>query len=278
MEPAGKSREKVLSVAIGGFGAVGRRVAEAIDGGRIKALRLVAVSARDVKKAEGAMSGFLRPPPVLPLVELAGLADIVVECAPAAVFECIARPALEAGRTLVVVSVGALLGRESLIDLAERQGARIIVPSGALLGLDAVTAAAEGTIRRVRMVTRKPVRGLIGAPYLEEHGIDLGGLAEPKRVFEGTAREAARGFPANLNVAAALSLAGIGAERTRVEIWADPALERNVHEIHVEADSASFRMQIENIPSEENPRTGKITALSVIAALRKLAGPLRVGT
>jgi len=171
-----------------------------------------------------------------------------------------------------------LLGRESLIDLAERQGARIIVPSGALLGLDAVTAAAEGTIRRVRMVTRKPVRGLIGAPYLEEHGIDLGGLAEPKRVFEGTAREAARGFPANLNVAAALSLAGIGAERTRVEIWADPALERNVHEIHVEADSASFRMQIENIPSEENPRTGKITALSVIAALRKLAGPLRVGT
>jgi aspartate dehydrogenase len=152
------------------------------------------------------------------------------------------------------------------------------VPTGALIGLDAVRAAAEGTIHSVRMVTRKPPRGLAGAPYLEANRISVEGLTAPLRVFEGTAREGARGFPANVNVAAALSLAGVGPDRTRLEIWADPALERNTHRIEVEADSARFSMAIENVPSDENPRTGRITALSVVAALRGLVAELRVGT
>lgn len=277
VERQGGPARAELAVAIGGFGAIGRRVAEALDRGALPGLVLVAVSARDVRKAEAAMAGFRRPVAVMPLGELAEHADIVIECAPAAVLEDIARPALEAARTLLVVSVGALLERPFLIELARARGGRIVIPSGALIGLDAVTAAAEGEIHAVRMITRKPVRGLAGAPYLVEHAIDIDGLAAPRRVFAGSAREAARGFPANLNVAAALSLAGIGPDRTQVEIWADPALERNVHAIEVEADSASFRMTIENVPSE-NPKTGRITALSVIAALRKLAGPVRVGT
>ena len=128
------------------------------------------------------------------------------------------------------------------------------------------------------MITRKPPRGLLGAPYLDEHGIDIAGLAEPKLVFSGTARAAARGFPANVNVAAALALAGIGPDRTSVEIWADPGVTRNIHRIEVEAEAARFSMQIENVPSEENPRTGRLTALSVIAALKKLVSPLAVGT
>ena len=110
------------------------------------------------------------------------------------------------------------------------------------------------------------------------NGISLAGLNQARRVFDGTAREGARGFPANVNVAAALSLAGIGPDRTRLEIWADPAVDRNMHTIEVEADSARFTLAIENVPSEENPRTGKITALSVIAALRGLVAPLKVGT
>jgi aspartate dehydrogenase len=152
-----------------------------------------------------------------------------------------------------------------------------VVPTGALIGLDAVTAAAEGTIHSVRLVTRKPPLGLAGALYLVEHGINVEGLAEPLRIFEGTAREAATGFPANLNVAVALSLAGIGPDRTRVEIWADPTVTRNTHRIEVDSDSARFSMTIENIPSE-NPRTGRITALSVIACLRKQRASLRIGT
>ncbi len=118
----------------------------------------------------------------------------------------------------------------------------------------------------------------MGAPYLEANGIDVSGLSEPKCVFTGTAREAARGFPANVNVAAALALAGIGPDRTTVEIWADPTVTRNTHRIEVEAEAARLLLQVENVPSAENPRTGRLTALSVIAALKKLSSPLAIGT
>ncbi len=184
---------------------------------------------------------------------------------------------LEAGKRVMVLSAGALLTQPDLIALARKCGGQIIVPTGALLGLDAVTAAAEGRIHSVRMVTRKPPNGLAGAPYLVANNISVDNLREPKRVFAGTAREAAAGFPANVNVAAALGLAGIGPDRTLMEIWADPAIDRNCHTIEVDADSARFTLSIENVPSE-NPRTGRITALSVLAALRKLNAPLRIGT
>jgi aspartate dehydrogenase len=141
-----------------------------------------------------------------------------------------------------------------------------------------VAAAAEGGISSVHMITRKPPRGLIGAPYLSDHNIGIEELSEPKRVFSGNAREAARGFPANVNVVAALALAGIGPERTTIEIWADPSVNRNTHKIEVEAEAARFSMQIENVPSAENPKTGRLTPLSVIAALKKLTSPLAVGT
>ncbi|MGC8478170.1 MAG: aspartate dehydrogenase domain-containing protein, partial [Acetobacteraceae bacterium] len=157
-------------------------------------------------------------------------------------------------------------------------GGRVIVPTGALLGLDAVRAAAEGPVDSVTLETRKPPAGLAGAPYLTRHGIRLDGLTAPLRVFAGTAFDAAAGFPANVNVAAALALAGIGPIRTRVEIWADPGIDRNIHTIRVEAEAARFTMTIENVPSAENPRTGRITALSVLACLRGLAGPVRIGS
>jgi aspartate dehydrogenase len=178
----------------------------------------------------------------------------------------------------LTVSGAALLDAPELVELAERNGGKIILATGALLGLDAVRAAAEGDIREVRMVTRKPPRSLAGAPYLTEHNIDVMALSEPMMVFEGSAREAARGFPANLNVGAALSLAGIGADATRIEIWVDPGLDRNTHTIHVDADTVRFSMTIENVPSDENPGTGRVTPLSVIAALRGMAAPLRIGT
>jgi len=266
-----------LRVAVGGFGAIGKVVAHRLDQG-IEGLALAAVSARDSARAETAMAGFTRPVPVLPLGELGVCAEIVVECAPAALLRDIAEPALGHGRVLMVLSCGALLDNFDLVDLARRYGGRLLVPTGALLGLDAVAAAAEGGITRVHMITRKPPGGLVGAPYLIEHGIGIDNLAAPKRVFIGDAREAARGFPANVNVVAALALAGIGAERTTIEIWADPGVTRNIHSIEVEAEAARLSMQIENVPSEENPRTGRLTPLSVVAALKKLASPLAVGT
>ena len=265
-----------LRVAVAGLGAIGLRVAEALDRG-IPGCVLTAVSANDRAKAAKRLAHLTRPVPVVSLGELEPSADIVVECAPAKVLAEIAEPFLRAGKVVIVLSAGALLVNEHLISLARQCGGQIVVPTGALLGLDAVTAAAEGEIRSVRMVTRKPVRGLAGAPYLAEHNIRIEDITEPIRIFSGTPREAAVGFPANLNVAVALSLAGIGADRTTLDIWADPSLERNVHRIEVDADSASFSMSIENVPSD-NPKTGRITALSVISYLRKLGAPLRVGS
>lgn len=263
-------------VAVAGLGAIGRRVAEALDRG-IDGLALVAVSAQNPEKHRSWLAGLTTTPAVLSIEALSDVADIVVECAPSRLVKSIVAPFVTSGKTAVVLSAGALLDNEDLIELAKQNGGQIVVPTGALIGLDAVSAAALGKIHSVRMVTRKPIRGLAGAPYIIENNIDIEGITEPLKIFDGTAREAAKGFPANLNVAVALSLAGIGPDRTKLEIWADPALTRNVHRVDVESDSARFSMSIENVPSE-NPKTGLITALSVIAYLRKQGASLRVGT
>ena len=266
-----------LRTAIVGLGAIGKTLVEKLRGGAVPGIELVAVAARDGEKAKRYLADVDGDIRIVSIADVPKVADLAIECAPAAILDQIARSMLDAGKKVMVLSVGALLGHYDLIEVARQRGGQIMVPTGALLGLDAVAAAAEGVIHAVRMKTMKPVKGLLGAPYLVEHGIDIAPIIQPMKVFEGTAREAAKGFPANLNVAVALSLAGIGPDRTVLEIWADPHLDRNIHQIWVEADSASFEMTIRNVPSQ-NPKTGKITPLSVIAALRKLGAPLRVGS
>jgi aspartate dehydrogenase len=272
------SNHSGVKLAVAGLGAIGMGVARAVDTGRVSGIRLVAVSARDRAKAASAIGSFRSVPRIAGLAELAEVADVVVECLPAQQFAAVAYPTIERGRIFMPLSVGALIDHMALVERARATGARIVVPTGALLGLDAVRAASEGRIASVTIVTRKPPAGLAGAPLLTARGIVLDGLKEPLKVFEGSAREAIAGFPANVNVAVALSLAGIGPDATRAEIWADPSVTRNTHTIVVQSDSSDLTMTIENIPSEENPRTGKITALSVLAALRRLVAPLVVGS
>jgi aspartate dehydrogenase len=267
----------MFRTAIVGLGTIGLPVARAIDDG-IPGISLVAVVSRRRDIAEQRLAAAGIKVPVVPITEMVEMADVVVECAPAKEFRSIAEPVLKAGRTLITVSGAALLEAFDVVDLARRHNGRITLVTGALLGLDAVRAAVEGTTGYVRMISRKPPLSLRGAPYLEANGIDVGAITTATRVFKGSAREGARGFPANFNVAAALSLAGIGPDKTELEIWADPAVTRNTHTIEVEADSARFTMTIENVPSAENPATGRITPLSIIAALRALNAPLRVGT
>ena len=266
-----------LNVGIAGLGAIGRVVARKIQTGALPRITLAGVTTGDRVKAQSFLDEIGSAAPVLDIQNLAALSDAVVECAPAAVFAEIAVPVLSAGKKLIALSAGQLLRHPELIALAKESGGQIIVPTGALIGFDAVSAAAEGQIQSVTMITRKPVNGLMGAPYLVRNGIDISNLTEPLCVFRGSARDAAMGFPENVNVAAALSLAGLGPDRTTIEIWADPNVKRNMHRVVVEADSARFEMAIENVPSE-NPKTGRITALSVVAALRKMVSPLRVGT
>ncbi len=263
-------------IAIAGLGAIGRVLARRLTDG-IPGLKLACVAAGNEGKAREWLAAQNIDCPVVPLADFPKHADLAIECAPSSQLDNICRPMLEAGKAVMVLSCGALLPKPELIELAKSKGGRIVVPTGALLGLDAVAAAAEGTIHSVRMTTRKPPIGLLGAPHLVKNNISVEGLNTAKLVFSGSARDAAIGFPANVNVAAALSLAGIGPDRTMIDIWADPSVERNCHSIEVDSDSARFTMSIENVPSE-NPKTGKNVALSVIAALRKMKAPLAVGT
>ncbi len=272
-----KTSSSSLQVCVVGLGAIGSLISKRLAHGAVPGVELVGVCGRDSGKAgrfAASLGGDIR---VVSISDLPQVCDLAVECAPASVLGQVARPMIEAGKKVMVLSVGALLDEPGLAEIALRTGGQIIIPTGALLGLDAVSAAAEGVIYSVRMKTMKPVKGLVGAPYLVEHNVDLSGITAPTKVFEGTAREPAKGFPANLNVAVALSFAGIGPDRTVLEIWADPKLDRNVHQITVEADSASFELTIRNVPSE-NPKTGRITPLSALAALRKIVAPIRVGT
>ena len=265
-----------LRVAVGGFGGIGGLVVAALDRG-MPGLTLMAVSAGNRRAAEDRIAALRRPVPVLALGELASVADVVVECAPVARFGDVAWPAVEAGRTLLAVSVAGLINHPGLVDRARETGARIVAVSGALAGLDAVRAAARGTIREVRLSSRYPPRFLVKYPLAREKGLDREAPHEPVQLFEGSARACARHFSNLMNVAAALSLAGIGLDRTRVEVWADPTIERNRHHLRVDSDSARLETELRVTRIHPESHSGRQPAMSLLAALRGLVSPLVVG-
>lgn len=264
-----------LMVGIAGLGAIGAPVARALLAGDLPGLTLAAVAARDARKAAERLGAEVR---TCTAGDLPLQCDVIVEALPPEAFAEVAEPAIAAGKTLIALSSGALLHRPDLIARAAETGAVIRIPSGAILGLDALKAAAQGDIKSVTLRTRKPPASLKGAPLVAELGLDLDALAAPHRLFEGTVTEAIRHFPANVNVGATIALAGIGPERTRIEVWADPALTRNTHQVQVASAVCNFRVEIESLPSPDNPRTGQATAASTLACLKGLTAPLRVGT
>jgi aspartate dehydrogenase len=259
----------MITVGIVGMGVIGTHIAKAIDNG-IPGISLAGVSVRNVATA-GSYA-------VIPLEELIRRADLVVEAATQAALVSFGPKVLAAGKDLMVLSVGALVDvLDEWSRLAAANGSRILVPSGAIAGLDGMKGAREGAIAAVTMETRKPPRGLAGAPYVVARGIDLDAIREETLIFEGPASVAVKAFPANVNVVAALSLAGLGPERTRIQLFAVPGLTRNQHRITVEGEFGRLRIEVENVPSE-NPRTGKLSYLSAVAMLRELGATVRVGT
>jgi aspartate dehydrogenase len=267
-----------IRVGVVGLGAIGADVAQRLDAG-IPGLKLVGVAGRNPTSVRQKVEALgLDTKIANDLSELIDWSDVILDCSSGATFDVIARAVLQAKRTIITVNSTALLSHPDLLEFAKHSGGRLLVATGAIAGLDGVVAAAEGEILSVRMVTRKPPRGLAGAPYIQDNGIQIEGLSHPLRIFEGNAREAAKAFPVNANVIASVSLAGIGPERTRVEIWADPTLERNVQHYEVEADAARFSVTVEGAPDPLNPRTSRLTSRSVIATLRRLAAPVQIGT
>lgn len=266
----------MIRVGVFGLGTIGRQICRAVEAG-ITGVSLAGGTGRDRAKAEAFLASLPSKPPFLGLDVLVEASDLVIEAATQAALEALAPKVLDAGKDLMVLSCGALLGRDDWVELAARRRARILIPSGAIAGLDGVKGARVGAISRVSVETRKPPRALVGAPWVEANRIDLEALTGETLLYEGSATEACRAFPANVNILAALSLAGVGPERTRVRIFAVPGLERNSHRVTVEGEFGRLEVQVENVPSE-NPRTGKLSYLSAIALLRDLAAPLRVGT
>ena len=254
------------AIGIVGCGAIGRALLRAGDEGSL-----------GMPVAGAFLATLNRPPPYLDLAELARRSSLLVETAGGHVVPKLAEAAFEAGKDLMIISVGALLEHPEIIERARATGCRLYAPSGAIAGLDGIKSACQGRVNRVEMISRKPVAALEGAPFLVENEIPVSGLTEAQEVFCGTAREACRGFPSNLNVSAAVSLAGIGPDLTTVRIVADPSLERNCHDITVEGEFGLLKVHIENIPSE-NPKTGRLTALSIIRSVRDVVDPVKIGT
>ena len=264
------------AVGIVGCGTIGRALLRAADSDEL-GMPVSGVTSRTASTAQEFLSTLAEPVPYLGLEALVERSSLLVETAGGHVVPSLAAAAFGAGKDLMVISIGALLEHPEVIETARNLGCRLYAPSGAIAGLDGIKSACQGRVDRVEMVSRKPVEALEGAPYLLENEIPVASLTEEQEVFSGSAREACRGFPSNLNVSAAVSLAGIGPDRTTVRIVADPALDRNCHDITVEGEFGLLQVHIENIPSE-NPKTGRLTALSIVRSVRDVADSFRIGT
>jgi len=204
--------------------------------------------------------------------------SLIIEAAGANVSPVVLKQAIKSRKDVMIMSVGGLVGHEKLLGEAEKKGIKVYLPSGAISGIDALKAAKGARIDSVTLTTKKSPKGLTGAPYFKTHNINLGTLKKEKVVFSGSAREAVKGFPQNINVAAVLSLAGIGVDRTRVNIVAVPGLTRNIHEIMIQGSFGTIKTVTENVPSPDNPKTSYLAALSEIATIKNIAENIHVGT
>ncbi|WP_462272497.1 aspartate dehydrogenase [Methanohalophilus sp.] len=271
----------MLKIGVFGCGAIGGEICRAIDNGQIEA-ELYAIYDRhdeSLNRVRSSLENF--DPQVLEIVEMVREVDLVVECASQqAVYEVVPA-ALHAKCDVMVVSVGAFADTQLLEmteNIAREKNCRIYVPSGAICGIDGLISASAAALHSVTLTTEKPPRGLRGAPYVLENNIDIDSINGRTVIFEGSATEAVQSFPANVNVAATLSIAGIGFDNTRVRIVVNPALTRNVHEIAVEGEFGRFTSRVENVPSPTNPKTSYLAPLSVISTLKKLTQSFNVGT
>lgn len=265
----------ISSIGVVGCGAIGQGILRAVAGGRL-AVEVAGVTSRSQEKARAFLDTLPDPPPWLPLDELITRASLLIEAAGGAIVPDLARRCFSAGKHLLVISTGALLEHPEVIDEARRTGCRLILPSGAIAGIDGIKSACAGEVEHVTITTRKPPRGLKGAPFLEQNGIDADAIAEETELFHGPVREAMKGFPDNVNVSATVSLAGLGPDRTMIRILAVPGLERNCHTVEAAGEFGTLKMEITNIPTE-NPRTGRLTVLSMVRAVADALDPVRIG-
>ncbi|MFH5186222.1 aspartate dehydrogenase [Paenibacillus sp. TAB 01] len=267
----------MLNIGIIGYGTIGEDVAQALLNGEAGKSRLSAVLVRDLAKFETA--GAVRELMTDREDEFFGRKlDMIVECAGHQAVQAYGEKSLEHGADLILVSVGAFAEealQKRLLEKAEAAGRKIIVPSAAIGGLDRIAAGSLGPMEEVTLTTRKPPKAWYGT--LIEQQVNLAELREPYCAFEGVARDSARLFPESVNVSAALSMAGVGFDQTKVKVYVDPTISHNTHEIEARGKFGQIKLQIQNTPSARNPKTGYIVAMSVIKTLRDMSSSFVIG-
>ncbi len=257
-------------VAIVGCGNIGADICIALQKGDIPA-EIVALNDIDESKAQLLKRTFRLDAEICDLDKAVSLADFVIESAVSSVVEPVIRTCIKYRKDCLIMSLSGLLNNLHLIEEAKKNYIRIKIPSGAVCGLDGIRSAMEAGLHRVELTTRKSPQALMGAPYLIEKNIDLTNIKEPIIVFEGNALEAGKAFPANINVACALSLYGIGPKNTIVRIIADPNIKENMHEVYAEGAFGRLQTTTVNLPSPRNIKSSYLASLSAIAELRTMA-------
>ncbi len=254
-------------IGIAGTGAIGKAVIHALMDG-IDGMELIGVS--DKTPSQDIST------PYLSFDELAKRCDMIIECLPPDIVPELAQKVLKCDKELIMISSCALLIFPEILEWNKASKGRIIIPSGALAGMDGVRALSQMGIKKSRISSTKPPKGFLNAPHIIKNAIDLKMITQKTLLFSGNAIDAAKGFPANVNVAATLSIAGIGSQRTEVEIWADPDSTGNNHEIYVEGEYSNISVKIENTPDPNNPKSSMLAAQSIIATLKSFEAPLVV--
>ncbi|MCM8811807.1 MAG: DUF108 domain-containing protein [Candidatus Omnitrophica bacterium] len=266
----------MLTIGLVGCGVIGSRLASEIQNRFRTKARLIGVCDKEPHKAR-LLGRTLRPPvPVLTKKQIVSRSRLILETASAQAVGEILPEIVKQRKALLTLSASGLLRYPRLLQKAVKAQIPLYVPSGALAGLDGVKAGRVGKLISVTLKTRKPPRALIGAPGVGK--MNLLSLKRPRLIFSGSASRAISLFPQNINVAATLALAGIGAKRTRVQIIADPSLRTNIHEITVVGQFGRLIARTENRPSKENPKTSQLAVDSAVTTLRQILDPFRIGT
>ncbi len=271
-----------MRVAIIGGGSIARLFIAHIRRGDLGRARVVAIAGRGERSRGKALAKSVRIPFVTNLKGLLSRKpDVVVEAASHDAVREYAEPLLKKGVALIVLSCGALCDdalRRRLERAAAKSGALLSVPSGGIGGLDALKAACVAGVNEVTIAVTKPPAAWKGIAYVEKLNVDLDGLREPYVLFEGPARAGVPHFPANVNIAAVLSMAGIGFDKTRLKVIADPALKHNTHYIDIKGRTGNISIKLENVPAPDNPKTAWLACYSALAALKAVKSTTRYGT
>ena len=270
--------KKLKKIGIIGCGAIGTEIALAVDKGDINVI-LHGCNDVDKNKYEILIKKLNKiKPKFLQKESLIKQVDLVIECAKKDAVKEFFELAIKHRKDVMFLSAGGVLENFNLVEEAKRKGINVYVPSGAVVGIDGLDAAKYHGLSKVVLITRKPPNAFAGNEYLLKKNIDISKITGETVIFEGPAREAIKEFPANINVAATLSMAGLGPDETKVKIIADPFVTANTHEIIVEGDFGRFRAISENLPSPTNPKTSYLTALSTIVMIKKIVDPIHIGT